>query len=268
MAVRAHSRRGGGQPRVDRALILRRFAFGESSLVLQVLTPEHGRVHLMAKGAYRPRGRFSWALDYFDTLQLEWTHQRLGELETLRAADIETRRARLSTDLERYRAAHAALELAALDAREGEPSHELFSLVEQTLDLLGDTTLAPRRAQVAFELAFLRQIGLAPALAFCAACGVAVSADADGRALFSASSGGRLCAAHAAEARAAGRRVGTLSAALLEAARVLLEQGCRASLPPDGVASAVRLEELSRFTQRYLEVHLETRLKSHAKSAP
>ena len=62
--------------RSDRALILRRFAFGESSLVLQVLTRELGRVHLIAKGAYRPTSRYYAALDLFDTLDLDWSEQR------------------------------------------------------------------------------------------------------------------------------------------------------------------------------------------------
>ena len=51
----------------DDALILRRFSFGETSLVVQVLTREHGRVHLIARGAYRPKSRYYAALDLFDT---------------------------------------------------------------------------------------------------------------------------------------------------------------------------------------------------------
>ena len=54
----------------DRALLLRRFPYGESSLVVQALTREHGRVHLIAKGVYRPSARFYAALDLFDTLEI------------------------------------------------------------------------------------------------------------------------------------------------------------------------------------------------------
>ncbi|MDB4538630.1 recombination protein O N-terminal domain-containing protein, partial [bacterium] len=53
-------------------LLLRRTPFGETSLVVHVLTPDHGRVELMAKGAHRPRSRFFGVLDWFDTLDLSW----------------------------------------------------------------------------------------------------------------------------------------------------------------------------------------------------
>ena len=94
----------------DRALLLRRFPYGESSLVVQALTREHGRVHLIAKGAYRPSARYYAALDLFDTLEIEWSHQRGRELEPLAAARIVERRCALARDRERYLAAVSALD--------------------------------------------------------------------------------------------------------------------------------------------------------------
>ena len=236
-------------------------------MVLQVLTPQFGRVHLMAKGAFRPRGPFSWALDLFDTLELEWSSRRLGELDVLRAAHIAERRLSVATDLCCYRGALLALELAGLDAREGEPSGELFALLEHCLEEFAARQTSSARVQVAFELAFLRHLGLAPALVHCAACGGEAPARSDGRAEFSATSGGRLCGVHAGEARLAGRRVGTLPARLLEGAAALLDQGSRAPLAsllgPEPEGEAQFLAQISQFTARYMEVHLEARPKSY-----
>ena len=67
----------------DRALLLRRFPYGESSLVCHALSRTHGRVHLLAKGAYRPTSRFYAALDLFDTLELEWNATPGRELAVL-----------------------------------------------------------------------------------------------------------------------------------------------------------------------------------------
>ena len=68
----------------DRGIMLRRTPFGETSLVVHVLTPNHGRVELMAKGAHRPRSRFFGVLDWFDTLELSWVRRGDSELGTLR----------------------------------------------------------------------------------------------------------------------------------------------------------------------------------------
>lgn len=261
---------------VERALLLRRFPFGESSLVVQALTREHGRVHLIAKGVYRPRSRFYAALDLFDTLELEWSQQAGRELQPLSAARILVRRAGLARSLAAYRAALAGLELAHTAAQEGRPERALFDLLERLLERLACARLPPGLAQVDFELQLLEALGLAPALGHCATCGrpapaarevLPVGARAAPRAAFSATAGGRLCRGCAEQARASGGRVGTLPLDVLEFARTLLAERPAprdASLEEAAaMCDADGLERVRDFVARFLEVHLETRPKSY-----
>jgi DNA repair protein RecO len=265
----------------DRALLLRRFAYGESSLVVQALTREQGRLHLIAKGAYRPTSRFYAALDLFDTLELSWSHQRGRDLQPLAGAQILVRRHRIARRTPTFRAAAGVLELATAAAREGQHERELLALAERALDALDAGRLPPVGVQVEFELAFLQNLGLAPALGHCAACGRGAPAGArraapavrgprptGARTAFSASAGGRLCRACAEEARGAGRRVGTLPLDVLDFARQLTEaggagaeEGVRDELAWDG-CDAAGLERVHDFVARFLEFHLETRPKS------
>jgi len=253
-------------PRIrDRALVLRRFAFGESSLVLHALTRDHGRVHLIAKGAYRPKVRFHGVLDLFDTLDLEWSAAPGRELSPLRAGEILERR-RLDDDLERYEAGLCVLELLGLSAREGAPTPRLFDVATRALDELGGRELPACAALVVFELGFLQNLGLAPALVRCAACGAGASAVAasgdEPRGAFSAGAGGRLCRSCADEARASGRRVGTLPVAVLESAAALAAvAGPEPADVPDLTAS--ELDRVRDVVARFLEYHLETRPNSY-----
>jgi len=247
----------------DRALILRRFRYGESSLVLQVLVRERGRVHLIARGAYRPGSRYYAVLDLFDTLELAWSHQPGRELQNLREGTLIERRAAISRDLARYRAAGAVLELTSIGARPDQPAPELFDLAAGALDALAEGAADPQLVQVVFELRFLALLGLAPALGGCAACGGPAPEleRGGGRAGFSAGAGGRLCREHAAEARSSGRRVGTLPVGALETAKELFEGGIAS---PAGVR--IRPDELERvrdFVARFLEYHLESRPRSY-----
>ncbi len=142
-----------------------------------------------------------------------------------------------------------------------------------------------------WELELLEHLGLSPSLERCAACGgpagavallPAQSAAADesaarphappvaranpfrARAAFSAGAGGRLCARCAREARASGRRVGTLPIAVLDDARALWHDAARApDLPRSAVLAAARLERVRDFVERFLDYHLETQPKSH-----
>lgn len=254
----------------DRALVLRRFAWGESSLVVQVLAREHGRVHLVAKGAHRPTSRYFGVLDLFHTVALEASTPRGAELLPLRAAELDVRRATLTGRPSAYRAAHAVLELTDLAARPAQPAPELFDAAAAALDRIESGARPPELAQLGFELRFLDLLGLAPALTGCAACGRAAPAvsrtGADGRAAFSAGAGGRLCRACAEEARAAGRRVGTLPVAVLEAAAAAL--GAARGEAPDPPAHALLseaagIERVRDAVARFVEYHLEARPRTY-----
>ena len=70
----------------ERALVLRRYPWGESSLVVHLLTPRRGRVHLAARGAFRPTARYFAALDIFATLEVEYSIRPRADLGNLRRA--------------------------------------------------------------------------------------------------------------------------------------------------------------------------------------
>ena len=259
--------------RSDRALLLRRTPYGESSLVVQALTERHGRVHLLAKGAYRHTSRFFCVLDLFDTLELEWTANPRAELALLRRGGVVRRRRGLTESIGAYRAGGSMLELVEFASRPGQADEQLFGWTERALDALngytdGDTdgdsggvAPPPDLVLAVFELGYLACLGLAPALETCAVCGGEAGPVRPGRAAFSAGAGGRLCARHAEEARAAGRRVGTLPLDVLEWAVSLARSDPRAPVPAD--LTQDQRDRVRDFIERFLGYHLEARPASH-----
>lgn len=243
--------------RSDRALLLRRFPYGDSSLVAHAITAHRGRVHVVAKGAYRPTSRYYGVLDLFDTLELAWDERPRSELATLVAGSIAVRRKHVALDPRRYRAGLAILELADFAALPGQDATSLFAACERALDALEEEPAAPTLALARFEVDYLEDLGLAPSLATCAACGNEAPplARVPPRAAFSAGAGGRLCAGCADEARASGRRVGTLPVEVLDDARTIAEAATVAGLASD----AARLERLCDFLGRFVDYHLEAR---------
>lgn len=243
----------------SRALLLRRFPFGESSLVVHVLLEDGRRKHLVARGAYRPKSRLSGVLDVFDTLELSWSQRPNQPLGEVRAADIATRRRAITRDLRVYRAASAGLELASQAAHEGSREPRLFAALEGFFDLVGEAGRDPDLERLAFDLELLDAVGLAPALETCASCAGAAPPVEPGRAAFSAAAGGRLCAKCAARERATGVRVGTLPLEVLAGAALLERTPApeRKALPPPPPQLRHALED---FVDRFLEYHLEARL--------
>ena len=276
----------------DRALLLRRSPYGNSSLVVHVLTPDNGRVELIAKGAYRTKSRFAGVLDWFDTLDLTWsvksrtaTDRRSNghvSLAPLIRGDIAVRRRALTRAITTYRAGQTIIELIDLATRSGATDAGLFPLFEESIDALNASVASSAPDDLAtlltatFELQLLAVLGLEPALEVCAACGGPAPAAIDvgkrsARAPFSASSGGRLCEAHAREAHAQGARVGTLPLRLLEVAAGLATRTLTQLATTGRTDSAEDLlhglepRNILDFTGRFLDHHLETRPRSHAR---
>ena len=83
MATSLHPDRG----RVENhpAFVMHSYAFRETSLVIELFTPGHGRVALLAKGARRPRSAMRGVLLAFQPLFVTWSGK--NELRTLHKAD-------------------------------------------------------------------------------------------------------------------------------------------------------------------------------------
>ncbi|MBL4760239.1 MAG: DNA repair protein RecO [Mariprofundaceae bacterium] len=62
----------------DHALLLRRIPYSETSFICHFLTPEYGRVSLMAKGARRAKSTFRAALAPLYPLSITWREGRTG----------------------------------------------------------------------------------------------------------------------------------------------------------------------------------------------
>ncbi|TCS34332.1 DNA replication and repair protein RecO [Paucimonas lemoignei] len=65
--------------------VLHSYPYKETSLIIDVLTRDHGRIALVAKGAKRPHSQLRGVLQTFQPLSLSWSGK--GELRTLTGAE-------------------------------------------------------------------------------------------------------------------------------------------------------------------------------------
>ena len=131
------------------AFILHRRPFSDSSFLLEVLSLEHGRQPVMARGARRPRTRFA-QLQPFQPLWLGWRGR--GEIKSLSHA--EPRGAAFRLVEKRLFCGLYLNELVMRMAPRGEPFERLFWIYEEALAALHER--APMEALLRdFELQLL-----------------------------------------------------------------------------------------------------------------
>jgi DNA repair protein RecO (recombination protein O) len=139
---------------LEPAIILHCRPYRESSLFVDVLTRDHGRLRLLSKGARRGRHPLAALLRPFNRVRLSWTGR--GELPVLTCAESVASGAALTGT-----AIYCGFYLCEL-VMSLQPLHDphpgLYALCEDTLARLG-TAGDLERTLRRFELAFLEGIG-------------------------------------------------------------------------------------------------------------
>lgn len=152
------------------AVILRSVPFGESDLVVHLMTREHGRLGVFARGARKSSRRFGGALQPFMLLRAELVDRRGSDLADLRGAMVVDAFLPLRDDLGRLAHAGYGVDLVRAVARDHQPNAPLFDVLVRFFTLLADA--GPRSIGLrALEMAVLEAAGLSPRLDSCGRCG-------------------------------------------------------------------------------------------------
>lgn len=182
---------------------------GESDRLVRLLTPDLGRLSVVARRARASKRRFGGVLDPGTRLTVQVSRRRSG-LPVLDQADRRGGPDVARTDYDRIALLGYGCELCAGLAPEEARAAKLFRLLEVWLELLEGPVRPGQAARLALEAKALTFAGLTPALAHCAACGAPI----DDPATFDAEGGG----AHHARC-GAGASIGAAQLVELEALR-------------------------------------------------
>ncbi len=143
------------------AFVLHRYAWSESSLILEVFTRHHGRVALVARGAKKPSSNFRPIL-----LPLQPLHVAYGgdaEIRTLKGAEWMGGHVMPTGDalMSGYYLNELLLKLMARD----DPHPRLFDVYANVVQVIASSHGEALQAALrTFELLLLREIGLLPLL--------------------------------------------------------------------------------------------------------
>lgn len=189
------ARRTSSPARVAQALLLRRVEYGDSDLVVTLLTDTIGRVSALARGARKSVKRFGGVIEPMHTLQVAYDDRSSAELVVLREAKLLRARPFLVTSLERMQAAGQALGWVRKAAPPRTPEPQVWAAMEQLLDQLAteEDTVSPRTRLAATGLRLLSAFGWGIDFDRCVSCG---KAPAPGQAAaVDAARGGLVCRA-------------------------------------------------------------------------
>ncbi len=171
----------------SKGLVLRQYTLGEADRIISILTPDMGKVRVVAKSVRRPQNKLRGHLDLTNVVEFSASYGRDLDIVTeVRSLDDHPR---VRADLSLLSQAVYICELADSFAEERSPSRDLYLLAIVTLDLLAgseDVWLVSRW----FEARLLEVAGFRPELESCVECGATLE---PGDHTLDLAAGGMLC---------------------------------------------------------------------------
>ena len=144
-------------------MILRTRPLTETSLIVQWLTPDLGRIATVAKGARRPKSPFTGKLDLFYEGQFSFIRSRKSHLHALKEVVLTNPHTPLRHSYEAILQASYFGVLIEYASEEETPVPELWSAFQQALAFLEASPRTPALI-FGFELTLLRSQGYEPDL--------------------------------------------------------------------------------------------------------
>lgn len=121
---------------VTPGIVLSRINFGEADKILTIITPDHGKLNCIARGARKIKSKLAGGIELFSVNIVSYVEGR-GDLKTLVSTKMETSFHSIVKDYSRTDIAYRALKAINKVTHE-DCGREYYELLYRTLDALSD----------------------------------------------------------------------------------------------------------------------------------
>lgn len=145
-----------------RGIVLNRTDYGEADRILTFLTPDHGKVRVMARGVRKSKSKLAGSIELFSVSDISFIVGR-GEISTLISARLVTHYGGIVKDLDRTSIAYEFLKTIDKNT-EDQPEPAYFDLLAQALNALEQPSIDLNLTKLWFSAQLLKLAGHSPNL--------------------------------------------------------------------------------------------------------
>lgn len=150
------------KPTICHAIVLSRTNYQEADRILTLLTPDHGKVSVLAKGVRKSKSKLAGGVELFSVAEISFMRGR-GELCTLTSARLRTHYGNIVKDLDRTMLGYELIKLLN-KTTEDAPGPEYFELLQDTFAALDQAEIHIDVIKLWFYAQLLRTAGHTPNL--------------------------------------------------------------------------------------------------------
>ncbi len=152
------------QQLVTTGIILSRTDYGEADRIITLLTPDSGKLRLIAKGVKKPKSKLAGGIELFSVSNITYLQGRKDSgLNTLISARLLKHYGQIVKDIHRTMLGYDLIKRLN-KATEDEPEEDYFDLLQQSFEALDEATLELGLVRLWFSMQLLRLGGHTPNL--------------------------------------------------------------------------------------------------------
>ncbi len=148
---------------VAQAIVLSRTNYQEADRILTLLTPNNGKLRLVAKGVRKSKSKMAGGIELFSVSEVGYI-QGKGELGTLTSSRLTKHYENIVQDVERTMLGYELIKILNRTTEDG-PESDYFELLTQAFEALDDPALNLDIVKMWFYGQLLRIAGHTPTLA-------------------------------------------------------------------------------------------------------
>lgn len=143
-----------------RAIVLQRTNYGEADRILQVLTPDNGKLSVMARGVRKEKSRLAGGIELFAICDMNLTRgsKNVSEMWTLTGSKLNTFFAHIMTEYDKLQFGYDVIKRISTVAKSIDES-EVYYLLADTLEALNDTRIILPITETWFYLRYANLLG-------------------------------------------------------------------------------------------------------------
>lgn len=147
---------------LTKGIVLSRTDFGEADRIVTTLTPDMGKLRLMARGVRKIKSKLAGAIELFSISEISYIKGK-GDIDTLISARLIKYYSHIVEDIERVQLGYEFIKMLNR-ATEDEPETEYFDLLDISFQSLDDKTIPLELIKLWVQSQLLSQAGHSPNL--------------------------------------------------------------------------------------------------------
>lgn len=147
---------------VTTAIVLSRTNYQEADRIVTFLTPDHGKVRVLAKGVRKSKSKMAGGIELFSVAEIGYIRGR-GELCTLTSSRLKKYHEHIVQDINRTMLGYELIKLLN-KVTEDQPEAEYFDLLIELFEALDSPKIHIDLVRLWFYAQLLRQAGHSPNL--------------------------------------------------------------------------------------------------------